>query len=91
MQDVEKIVKAIMNEHKVGFKQFEQSKGLTVNALCVECMKLIAEGKGERHIQISMDDEGNGFHTLFYGFTDNGKEDYDYHDDVDMKDIVLLG
>ena len=91
MQDVEKIVKAIMNEHKVGFKQFEQSKGLTVNALCVECMKLIAEGKGERHIQISMDDEGNGFHTLFYGFTDNGKEDYDYCDNVDMKDIVLLG
>lgn len=91
MQDVEKIVKAIMKEHTVGFKEFEESKGLTVNALCVECMRLIAEGKGERHVQISMDDEGNGFHTLFYGFTEDNKEDYPYHDDVDMEDIVLLG
>ena len=91
MQDVEKIVKAIMKEHEVGFKRFDESKGLTVNALCVECMALIAEGKGEKHIQISVDDEGNGFHTLFYGFTENGKEDYEYHDKVNTKDIVLLG
>ena len=91
MQDVEKIVKAIMKEQEIGYKKFERAKGLTVSALCVECMKLIAQGKGGKHIQISMDDEGNGFHTLFYGFTEDGKEDYDYHDDVDMKDIVLLG
>lgn len=91
MQDVEKIVKAIMKEHTVGFKEFKQSEGLTVNALCVECMKLIAEGKGEKHIQISMDDEGNGFHTLFYGFTDDHKNDYDYHDKVDTGKIILLG
>lgn len=91
MQDVEKIVKAIMKEHVVGFKKFEHSKGLTVNALCAECMYLIAEGKGEKHIQISRDDEGNGFHTLFYGFTDEGKEDYNYHDNVNTEDIVLLG
>lgn len=91
MQDVEKIVKAIMEKHEVGFKQFEESKGLTVNALCAECMKLIAEGKGEKHIQISGDDEGNYFHTLFYGFTDKGIEDYEYDNGVDLKEIVLLG
>lgn len=91
MQDVEKIVKDVMSVHEVGFKKFEHYKGLTVNALCVECMKLIQQGKGNKHIQISMDDEGNGFHTLFYGFTEDGLDDQRYHDRVDVEDIVLLG
>lgn len=93
MQDVEKIVKAIVAEHKngIGFRAFDKSKGLTVNALCVECIKQIANGNGEKHVQISRDDEGNGFHTLFYGISTEGLNEYDYHDDVDMDDIVLLG
>lgn len=90
MIDVEEIVKTLKG-HTIVCEDYERAKGITVNALCVECMKLIAQGKGKRHIQISMDDEGNGFHTLFYGFTDDHKNDYDYHDKVDTKKIILLG
>ena len=90
MIDVEEIVKALEG-HTITCADYECAKGITVNALCVECINLIREGKGKRHIQISMDDEGNGFHTLFYGFTDDHKGEYDYHDKVNLKNIVLLG
>lgn len=51
--------------------------GLTVNELLEECKKQIQKGNGNKHIIISNDDEGNGFHTLFYSFTDQ-KEDLKY-------------
>lgn len=90
MIDVEEIVKAL-EDHEVGCKPYDESKGMTVNALCAECINQIRKGKGNRHIQISMDDEGNAFHTLFYSFTDRGKGDYDYHDKVNLRNIILLG
>lgn len=45
--------------------------GLTVNELLEECVKQVKKGNGNKRIIISSDDEGNEFHTLFYGFTDN--------------------
>ena len=45
--------------------------GLTVNQLFELCKKQVEKGNGNKHIIISDDDEGNGFHTLFYAFTDN--------------------
>lgn len=72
-------------------------KGITVKELAVLCYQQIEKGNGEKHIIISNDDEGNGFHTLFYGFTDD-KDSINYyhqegmfHDDNNPKEIVILG
>ena len=45
--------------------------GLTVNELFELCKEQIKKGNGGKHIIISDDDEGNGYHTLFYAFTDD--------------------
>ena len=47
--------------------------GLTVNALFEYCKEQIEKGNGSKHIIISDDDEGNGYHTLFYGFDDDAE------------------
>lgn len=46
-----------------------KEKGITIEQLYVECAKQIKAGNGKRHIMISQDDEGNGYHELFYGFS----------------------
>lgn len=51
--------------------------GMTVDALYNECVQQRAKGNGSKHVVISSDDEGNSFHTLFFGFTDT-KEDVEY-------------
>lgn len=71
--------------------------GLTVKQLAKYCLEQIKKGNGDKVIQITQDDEGNGYHTLFYQFTDNPieiKECYEYgmfHDNVDVDNVVLLG
>ena len=44
-------------------------KQLTVNDLYKICEKRIKEGHGDKNIVISDDNEGNGYHGMFYGFT----------------------
>ena len=46
-----------------------KEKGITIEQLYKECAKQMKAGNGKRHIMISSDDEGNGFHELFYGFS----------------------
>lgn len=72
--------------------------GMTVKELYMDCKTLMANGMGDKRIYISRDDEGNGFHTLYYSFTtDSGeiKETLDYLGEfVDKREadnIVLLG
>lgn len=73
------------------------NNGITVKELMEECKKLCEKGYGDKHILISRDDEGNGFHTLFYSFTTDEKSikeyaDFGYfHDDNDANEVVLLG
>lgn len=67
---------------------------ITVNQLFELCKEQKANGNGDKKIFISMDDEGNGFHELFYGFTENEEDIKAYHrmgciDEVD--DVILLG
>ena len=53
----------------------------------------------ERRIMLSDDDEGNGYHTMFYIFTDDRRfnasiiEDHLLHDRADWKpeDFIILG
>jgi len=71
--------------------------GLTVNALLKECERMVKNGDGNKVVLISNDEEGNGFHTLFYGFNET-EDDINYYiengliyENVDSDKIVLLG
>ena len=46
-------------------------KGITVKELKDLCEYMVLSGYGDKTILISCDDEGNGFHTLFFGFMTN--------------------
>ena len=71
--------------------------GMTVKVLAKYCLEQIRKGNGDKIVQISQDDEGNGYHTLYYQFTDDLdeiKECYEYgmfHDNLDTTNVVLLG
>lgn len=45
------------------------SKPITVSQLKRLCEEQIRKGKGDNVIMISDDDEGNGYHYLWYSFT----------------------
>lgn len=71
--------------------------GVTINQLLQACKQEVKKGNGDKVVQISTDDEGNGYHTLFYGFCSN-EEDIEkciemgmFHDDVDPRNTILLG
>lgn len=71
------------------------NKGITVKQLLAMCKEQLNKGNGDKYILISDDDEGNGFHTLFYGMDDSRevKEmalmcEHDYHT---LDEIVVLG
>ena len=71
--------------------------GMTVKVLAKYCLEQIRKGNGDKIVQISQDDEGNGYHTLYYQFTDDLEEIeacYEYgmfHDNLDTTNVVLLG
>ena len=66
---------------------------MTVKELMEFCKKAIAEGHGDKMIVISDDNEGNGYHGLFYQFTDA----HDFVDAIydsqstDPDKIIVLG
>lgn len=71
--------------------------GYTVKDLRKFCDMQIKKGNGDKYVLISNDDEGNGYHTLFYGFTDNSVNGFEdmlelEHDGTHTKDnCVILG
>ena len=71
--------------------------GITVKELALACNDIIRKGYGDKVILLSNDDEGNGYHTLYYTFlTDKNeiKEIADYgmfHDGNNPDDVVILG
>lgn len=70
-------------------------KGITVAELFIMLKKQIEKGNKDKYILISDDDEGNGYHTLFYG-VDDDPEMIKYalsieHDRHEANEIVILG
>lgn len=67
---------------------------ITVNELLSLCKQEVARGNGKKNIVISDDNEGNGYHGLFYGFTECSDE---FKDDVydsrtsGVEDTIILG
>jgi hypothetical protein len=43
---------------------------MTVRQLYKLCQEEIKKGNGNKYIVISDDNEGNGYHGMFYGFSD---------------------
>lgn len=70
-------------------------KGMTVNELKMFCEIAVRNGYGDKVVLISTDDEGNGYHTLWYEFmTDIAAINncaYLFHDNNNPNDVVLLG
>ena len=75
----------------------EEYPALTVAELLEFCKKQVRAGNGEKKILISRDDEGNGYHGLFYQFTSDAgtvRKLYDaglFADDVEPDGVVILG
>lgn len=67
---------------------------LTVKDLLRKCEEEIANGNGDKNIVISDDNEGNGYHGLFYSFT---PVDDDFKNDIydsrtnSPDDTIILG
>ena len=70
------------------------NKPLKVNDLLKVCKNAVDNGLGDKYVFISQDDEGNGFHALFFSFTTNVKDYadvlYQLNDDA-LEDIIILG
>ena len=49
------------------------SKTITVDMLQKMCKEMSKMGLGKKKILISTDDEGNGYHELFFAFTPTDK------------------
>lgn len=66
---------------------------MTVKALMEFCKQEIANGNGDKMIVISDDNEGNGYHGLFYAFTEaNDFVDAIYDSQsTDPDQIIVLG
>lgn len=70
-------------------------KEMTVKDLSMACRAQIVKGNGDKIVLLSDDDEGNGYHTLYYLFTDS-KESVEAcleleHDRHNVDDVVILG
>jgi hypothetical protein len=71
---------------------------MTIKELARFCVEQLGKGNGDKKIVISDDNEGNGYHGLFYGFTEISKQEYasgafpiydSQEDDPDK--IIILG
>ena len=70
------------------------NKQMTVQDLFILCAKEVEKGNGKKNIVISDDNEGNGYHGLFYGFTpvdDNFADDIYDSITSSSKDTIILG
>lgn len=71
--------------------------GITVKTLKKLVDEQIKLGNGDKEVLLSCDDEGNGYHTLYYGFTTE-EESLKmlsgwglFHDENDPSKVVILG
>lgn len=69
---------------------------MTVFQLLALCKQQCILGNGNKAIVISDDNEGNGYHGLFYGFTEIEEEEAEYYpiydsQETDAKKLIILG
>lgn len=71
-------------------------KQLTINELLKLCQQQVKKGNGNKKIVISDDNEGNGYHGLFYAFTEIDEDEKEYYqiydsETNDINEIIVLG
>lgn len=71
-------------------------KQLTINELLKLCQQQVKKGNGNKKIIISDDNEGNGYHGLFYAFTEIDEDEKEYYqiydsETDDINEIIVLG
>lgn len=66
---------------------------ITVQELLNLCINEVKKGNGDKAIVISDDNEGNGFHGLFFGFSKASDFEEDIRDTsiTDVKKLIVLG
>ena len=73
---------------------------LTIRQLFVLCQEEMKNGNGNKKVMISDDDEGNGYHELFCGFTPTEEMfegccyeilPYGVNTEKAIKDYIILG
>ena len=72
-------------------------KEITVEILSKMCLEQVKKGNGKKVVLISTDDEGNGYHTLYFGFRTKESDIRMsaamgmFHDNNAPEKVVLLG
>lgn len=70
---------------------------MTIRTLVSFCLEQMKNGNGDKKILISNDDEGNGYHGLYYAFTEAnemGLSEFEIPYGVkvsELSDYVILG
>ena len=71
---------------------------MTVKELLHYCQVQVKCGNGDKKIVIADDNEGNGFHGLFYAFTEIEEDDKEYYGnhiydsrEEDLDKLIILG
>lgn len=64
---------------------------LTVKDLFKACQEQILKGNGDKIIYLSNDDEGNGYHQMFYLFTEDVAENDMWGEIKDPETKIILG
>lgn len=68
------------------------NKPITINLLKKYVDEQIKKGNGNKVIMISDDDEGNGFHYLWYAFTEPDWQIDELDEEIaKKKDTIILG
>jgi hypothetical protein len=67
----------------------------TINDLLKACQEQVAKGNGDKGILISRDDEGNGYHSLGYLFSEDIWEFTDPEEmhmtEEEFNEYIILG
>lgn len=68
---------------------------ITVKELLEACKEQVAKGNGDKGILLSRDDEGNGYHSCFYLFSEDVFEFTDPEEmqmpAEDLANCIILG
>ena len=71
---------------------------MTVSKLLAFCKQQVAQGNGDKKIVVADDNEGNGYHGLFYAFTTIDDDDREYYEnsiydsrETNIDNIIVLG
>lgn len=75
-------------------------EAVTIKRLYELLKEEVKNGRGDKKILLSNDDEGNGYHQMFYGLSTIKEEDAQYYNEYMLsgvsvkdaiKDYVILG